>query len=362
MDTGKEIIESVKNKKPKGIRKALRIIGLTVFGLLIAGLFFPTWTPAIKGENSVSIFEKVSINGSKHQLMIRGVDKNNPIIIFVHGGPGCSEIPYVRKYQDKLEEKFTIVNYDQRGTGKSYNFFQDYSDLSPDLLIEDLIELTKFIQERFGKDKVLLAGHSFGSYIAMQAAAKTPENYIAYIGIGQVSNLPESELESLNYCVEEAAKVGNKEDIEKLQKIRSDVENGNNFVPRMYIQKYGGGARLIDESGDYLDGYITNREYNLLDIIRFNLGVKKSEVMIPGLLKKPLTSLVTKLEIPCYFHMGQYDYKTSAKAAKNYFDSIEAPEKEFILYLESAHYPQFEEEEKFDQWLVKKFSSSVIKH
>ncbi|MGH4137818.1 alpha/beta hydrolase [Clostridium sp.] len=332
------------------------ILVILILGLILIGALFPTWTPGIKGKNSVRVYEQVLINGAKHQLMIRGVDKNNPILVFVHGGPGCSEIPYVRKYQDILEQKFTIVHYDQRGTGKSYHFFEDYSNLSPELLTDDLIALTRYIRKRFGKDKVLLAGHSFGSYIGMVAAAKAPENYIAYIGIGQVSNFNESETDSLNYCIEEANKAGNKDDIANLEKIRSQVEKGDSFVPRNYIQKYGGGSRLIDEDGLY-KGYCTNREYNLFDRVRLNLGVKKSEVMIGDLLQNSLPSLVKKLEIPCYFHMGQYDYKTSSKAAKNYFDSITSPEKEFILYSESAHYPQFEEKEKFAEWLIKKFSN-----
>lgn len=288
--------------------------------------------------------------------MIRGADKNNPIIIFVHGGPGFPEIPYVRKYQDILEKKFTVVQYDQRGAGKSYQFFKDYSNLSPELLTDDLIELTKYISVRFGKDKVLLAGHSFGSYIGMLAAAKAPDNYIAYIGIGQVSNFSESESDALDYCIDEASKEGNTDDIEILENIKYRVVNGDTFVPRKYIEKYGGGSRLTDEYGDLRKGYLMNREYNLLDIVRFELGLKKSVAMTDDFLQKPLTSLVNKLEIPCYFHMGQYDYKTSAKAAKNYYNSITAPEKEFILYLESAHYPQFEEKEKFSEWIINKFS------
>ncbi len=321
------------------------------------GLLIPTWTPAIKGENSVRVYEQVLINGTKHQLMVRGVDKNNPILIFVHGGPGYSEIPYVRKYQDILEEKFTIVHYDQRGAGKSYHLFEDYSNLSAELLTKDLIALSKYVRERFGVDKVLLAGHSFGSYIGMQAAAKATENYIAYIGIGQASNFKESELDAVNYCLEEAAKAGNKVDIEELEEIKSRFENGIVFVPRKYKEKYGGGSRLTDEYGDYKNRYLTNREYNLLDIVRFRLGVNNSIVMVDDILQNPVTSLVKRLEIPCYFHMGQYDYQTSAKAAKNYYDSIKGPEKEFILYQESAHYPQFEEEEKFADWLINRFSN-----
>lgn len=341
----------------KGLKKLFKRFAFVTLFLILTGMFFPTWTPVVKGKNSVSVYEQVLINGTKHQLMIRGADKNNPIVIFVHGGPGYSEIPYVRKYQDILEQKFTIVHYDQRGAGKSFHFFEDYSNLSTELLRDDLIEVTKYIRERFGKDKVLLVAHSFGSYIGMQAVAKAPENYIAYVGVGQVSNFSESELDALNYCLIEADKVGNKADIAALEKIRSQVSNGDAFVPRKYIEKYGGGSRLTDEYGDLRKGYLMNREYNLLDTIRFKLGVKKSLIMVDDMLQKPLTGLVRKLEVPCYFHMGQYDYKTSANAAKNYYDSVTAPEKEFVLYSKSAHYPQFEEEERFAEWIIKKFSN-----
>ena len=81
--------------------------------------------------------------------MMRGANRNNPIIIFVHGGPGCSEIPYVRKYQDILEEHFTIVHYDQRGSGKSYQFFEDYSTISSDQHVEDLLALTDYVKNTF---------------------------------------------------------------------------------------------------------------------------------------------------------------------------------------------------------------------
>lgn len=88
---------------------------MTIVLLLIA-LLFPTWTSHIKGPNSVNALEQVKINGSHHEVMIRGKDKDNPVIIFVHGGPGCSEKPYASKYQNLLENNFTVMNYDQRAT------------------------------------------------------------------------------------------------------------------------------------------------------------------------------------------------------------------------------------------------------
>lgn len=340
----------------KNIKNLIKYIGAIIIIVVIIALFFPTWTSHIKGDNSISALEQVEINGSSHEIMIRGNDKGNPVIIFVHGGPGCSEIPYAEKYQDLLENKFTVVNYDQRASGKSYHFFEDYSNLSSDLLVEDLLAMTDYISERLGKEKVILIGHSYGTYIGTQAAHKAPEKYEAYIGIGQISNQVESEIESLNYVINQAQKAGNKDDVLYLQGLTEKIKKGGMFTPRNSIMKYDGSVRLIDNpDGDNL-GILLSSEYNLLDLIRYNRGVSYSQkVLVDDIIKKPLPTNVKKLELPVYFVMGKYDYMTTSNEAKRYFDIIEANKKEFIAFEQSAHYPQFEEKEKFYEWMSDTF-------
>jgi len=343
----------------KNIKYSIKVIGVIFVILLITliiGLFSPTWTPHIKGKNSISVLEQVKINGSNHEIMIRGKDRDNPVIIFVHGGPGCPEIPYADKYQDLLENKFTVVNYDQRASGKSYHFFEDYSNLSSDLLVKDLLAMTDYISKRLGKEKVILIGHSYGTYIATQAAYKAPEKYKAYIGIGQMSNTVESETDSLNYSINQAKKVGNKEDVSYLQGLTEKIKNGDTFTPRNYVMKYGGDSRLIDNPDGDNVGMLFSSEYNLLDVIRYNYGLAYSQqTLLKEVLKNPLPNIVTKLKIPCYFVMGKYDYMTSSNAAKKYFDKIEDNQKEFISFEKSAHYPQYEEKEKFYKWMSDTF-------
>nr|MCR5723337.1 alpha/beta hydrolase [Lachnospiraceae bacterium] len=131
-------------------RKILKIIVLIILLLILflaVRAVMPARTPGIKGENSISEYRKVNINGADLQVMIRGTDKSNPVVIFVHGGPCCSEIPYVRKYQNDLEKEFTIVHYDQRGSGKSYKFGTDYSEVTAATHVEDLIALTEYVKE-----------------------------------------------------------------------------------------------------------------------------------------------------------------------------------------------------------------------
>lgn len=340
----------------KKILKSIKFIGVIIVLLLIIALFFPTWTSHKNGKKSISVLEQVEINGSGHEIMIRGKNQNNPVIIFVHGGPGCSEIPYAKKYQDLLEENFTVVNYDQRASGKSYHFFEDYSNLSSELLVDDLLALTDYISKRLGQKKVILIGHSYGTYIATQAASKAPEKYETYIGIGQMSDTVKSEKETLNYSINQAQKVGNTDDVTDLQKLTENIKNGDTFTPRNYVAKYGGSVRLIDNpDGNNLDMLLSS-EYNLLDVIRYNLGVSYSQnALLKEVLKNPLPTKVKKLEIPCYFVMGKYDYMTTRNEAKNYFDQIDANQKEFITFEKSAHYPQFEEKKKFDRWMIDTF-------
>ncbi|OIK13194.1 alpha/beta hydrolase [Bacillus sp. MUM 13] len=339
----------------KNTKLLIKFSGVFLLLILVIPLFFPAWTPRIKGNNSISSLEQVKINGSKQEIMIRGKDSDNPVIIFVHGGPGCPEIPYAKKYQNLLEKNFTVVNYDQRASGKSYHFFADYSNLTSDLLVKDLLEITDYISKRFGK-KILLIGHSFGTYIAMQAAYQAPEKYKAYIGIGQMSDTAQSETDSLIYTINQAKKNNNTDDVLYLKRLTEKNKSGEMLTPRKYIMKYGGSARSIDNpDGDNI-GMLLSSEYKLLDVIRYNYGISFSQKkLLKDILKNPLPSKIKKLKLPCYFIMGKYDYETSSKAAKKYFNEIEANRKEFITFKKSAHYPHLEEKEKFYKWMCDTF-------
>ncbi|WP_336882598.1 alpha/beta hydrolase [Priestia koreensis] len=336
--------------------KVVLVTVTAIVSILLIALFFPTWTSSIAGDHSISTMQQVKINGTNQEIMIRGQDKRNPVLLFVHGGPGNSEIPYAKKYQHLLEKNFTVVNYDQRGTGKSYHFNEDHPNISSDLLADDLIAITDYLKKNITNKKVILVGHSYGTYVATQAAAKAPEKYEAYVGIGQMSNTVESEMDSLDYVLKQATKAENKEDITAIKKVQSKVENGEAFTPRDLVMKYGGGARQIDNPEKNLFQMALTTEYNLLDAIGYLRGIGFYQFpLVQEALKNPLTEKVTAVDLPVYFVMGKYDYMTSAKAAKNYFDSLDARQKEFLTFKKSAHYPQFEEPKKFSDWMVKTF-------
>lgn len=342
-----------KQRRKRRIASRILGIGLLLIVLLIGGGFvFPTWTPGIKGSNSVSILKQITINGTKQEVMIRGTDRSNPLVIFVHGGPGVPETPYVRKYQNLLEQNFTVVQYDQRGSGKSYHFSEDYSNLSSEILVDDLLALTDYVEQEFNQEKVLLIGHSYGTYIATQAASKAPDKFTAYIGIGQTANWVNSELESLQFMIGQARLAGNDAEAEELELLREPITTGDAITPRDKIREYGGAARLINDNADIFKGLLFGTEYNLLDAVRFFKGNSMSELNLQAeLTEHDITELVDQLDIPVYFVMGQYDLMTSVNEARKYLDKLKAPLKEFVVFGQSAHYPQFEEKEKFAQWL-----------
>ena len=338
------------------IKKTGLWLGVATLTLSLALLFFPTWTPKIKGSNSIHVLEQVIINGTSHEIMIRGEDLANPVILYVHGGPGVSELPYAKKYQNLLESQFTVVNYDQRASGKSYHFFEDYSNLSADLLVEDALAVTNYITKRLGKNKVILIGHSYGTYIGTLAAHRAPEKYEAYIGIGQMADTQQSETDGWNYVMEQARLADNHEDINQLEQVYERIKQGQAFTPRDIVERYGGASRLMDSPDNSFLGMTFSNEYNMLDAIRFYKGIMYSqEILISEAMVRPLPSLITKLDLPFYFVMGDYDFMTSSHAAKVFFDQIEGNQKEFITYKDSAHYPHYEEKQRFFDWMVDTF-------
>lgn len=326
--------------KKKG-SKLLKCVSILLVLFVVVNLIRPTWTPGIKEDNSISELRKVNIGGTELEIMIRGNDRDNPVLIFVHGGPCCSEIPYVRKYQEELEKDFTIVHYDQRGSGKSYVFGEDYAKATAVTHVSDLVELTKYVASYLGKEQVILIGHSFGTYIATMAAEQNPELYQAYIGIGQMSDPIEGELNNLYRCMDAAEEAGNERDTNYLKTLEQSVLEGKIITPRNYVRKYGFAARKINDNGDYLLGFLFGTEYNLLDAIRFyTASIKYQDSLIAEATDHPISQLVTEVNVPVYFVMGKYDGMTSPESAKKYLDSLTGEGiKEFLLFEESAHYP-----------------------
>ena len=309
-----------------------------------------------------SISEKiqVNINGVEQGMIIESKDVNNPVLLFLHGGPGMPEYFLTKRYPTGMENYFTVVWWDQRGAGLSYR-----SDILPETityeqLISDTLEVTNYLRNRFGKEKIYLMGHSGGSFIGIQAAARAPELYYAYIGVSQMAYQLKSEQLAYEYM---HAKYKEKGDTKMVRKLEAAQPQMSVPLPEAYDSLRDGAMHSLGigtthkmksvVTGVFLPSWL-NREYTLGEKINLWRGKFFSKkILWNEMLATDLTKQVTELQIPIYFFHGLFDYTDSYTLAKDYFEQIQAPVKGFYTFDQSAHSPIFEEPEKVGEILLK---------
>src|SRR5690348_16714956 len=162
--------------------------------------------------NGVERWEKVRIGGIEQWVSIRGADRRNPILLYIHGGPGYVSMPMSWWFDRGWEEYFTVVQWDQRAAGKTH-LLTDPARIAPTLtrerMIADTEEMATWIRREFGKAKIFILGHSWGSFLGLQMARRHPVWLHAYIGVGQLIDGPESERRGWRFAIEAARRAGN---------------------------------------------------------------------------------------------------------------------------------------------------------
>jgi pimeloyl-ACP methyl ester carboxylesterase len=335
-------------------------ISLVLLGILLA------WSPGQPqpfldetGQPLADILSEkihIQINGVEQGMFIKSRNIQNPVLLFVHGGPGMPEYWLTQRYPTGLENHFTVVWWEQRGAGLSYN-----PDISPETMtaeqfIADTLEMTRYLLKRFGKEKIYLMGHSWGSTICIQAAAQAPELYYAYIGMGQISYQLQSEQLAYEYALEQYRNNGNLRMLRKLEAtpptMTVPLPAAYDALRDEYMHDLGLGTTREMTSvitGIFLPSW-QFREYTLAEKVNLWHGKFYSRSrdfsLWETMLATDLSQQVTELAIPVYFFHGQYDYTCAYPLARAYFDKLQAPVKGFYTFDESAHSPIFEEPEK----------------
>lgn len=330
------------------------------------------YTPAIKdsqGEvikGSIATLEEIELNGVKQWILIRGEDETKPVLLFLHGGPGSAEMPLYR-FNPGLEKDFVLVMWDQRGAGKSYSRKVPEESMTIGQFIADAHELTRILKERFGRDKIYLAGHSWGSVLGMLTVDRYPEDYYAFVSIGQFVRGDENERVSWEYCLHEARKRDDKKAVKQLEEVGPPVDGaykgdykGEKFVlrgllvERNWLTKYEGWWYGETGTGKMVKAVIFSTEYTLGESFRYLKGNMFSlKAMWDDLVKVNLAENVPKVEVPVYFCVGRHDYNTPGSVSYPYYEMLAAPKKEFIWFERSAHSPCFEEPGRFNEVMEK---------
>ena len=338
----------------------LVLLALVAGGMLLLFLLLLLYSPGkpapLKDKNGKppagSISEKVfvEIGGVRQGMFIRGKSLNNPVLLYLHGGmPDYFLTP---RYPVVLEEYFTVVWWEQRWAGMSYHPGTRPEAITPEQLISDTRELTNYLRGRFGQEKIYLLGRSGGSFFGIQAAARFPELYHAYIGIGQMSDQLHSERLAYQYMLDSYRLAG---DVGMVRRLEACPVT--NHIPAAYLRvrdqamhRIGVGttrAMRSVVSGMFIPS-LTFKEYTLKE--KFNLWRGKAAAGVhplwESILATDLSRQVNRAEIPVYFLHGRYDYTVSYTLAKGYFEVFQAPEKAFFTFEHSAHSPHFEEPER----------------
>jgi pimeloyl-ACP methyl ester carboxylesterase len=312
---------------------------------------------AITSPAGINSLEKIRLGGTDQWLLIRGWDRTKPLLLFVHGGPGFSEMPFAHVNAD-LEKHFVVVQWDQRGAGKSYPAPDRALDVEQ--FVSDTNELAALLLKRFGAEKLFLVGHSWGSLIGALAVARNPEKFFAYVGISQFADAPESERMMYRWALEQAEKTSHAQAARELKQIglppyqsMRDFRTMKNWVAYFNATDHRPISRW-----HFVSLAFESPVYSWRDLTKLAWGARTSfdELWREVFYQRNLFREVPRLDVPILFFEGRHDrvVTVSAAMAERYFAALDAPRGKRLVWFEhSGHWPQLQEPDRFQGELIR---------
>jgi pimeloyl-ACP methyl ester carboxylesterase len=308
---------------------------------------------AIRAPNGIDEAMFVPIGGINQWITIRGQSRDNPVVLFVHGGPGTPtnllDFPFAKAWT----ASFTLVQWDQRGAGKTFaNGGTSPADMTIDHMTQDGVELAQYLCKHLHKDKVILVGHSWGAILGVHIAKARPDLFYAYVGTGQAADAQENE--ALNYArvLQRAHELGDTKAVSQLEasgpppyQVRQAL-----ITQRIWAQAYEHAdayTAMEQTSSLYAPGYSLRDLLHAAQSIRFTLDTYLGPSMSGPLMAVNLKTLGPDFAVPVFVLEGPDDYITSPDLAKAYIDTINAPKKEFVMLAAGGHFAVFTHPEAF---------------
>ncbi len=320
-----------------------------------------------------SISEKiyVQIGGVKQGMFIRTKNTENPVLLFLHGGPGFPNYFLFEKFNPGLEDFFTVCYWEQRGGGLSYTPEVSLESVNLTQFAADAIEVTNYLRKRFGKEKIYLLAWSGGTTIALPAVSQAPELFHAYIAMGQLTRQRESERIAYDFMLKRFIELNDQKSVKELRKFRdlkseSDLISFYNSGTRDILMHELGIGTMRNMKSVFKDIFLpvwTCRAYTLKE--KYNIW--KSKIFFLSKTNLKTETLTTdfsaaypEIDIPIFFICGKYDLTVNVDLSKDYYNRLNAPLKGFYTFENSAHGPLFEEPERFREILEKDILKSKI--
>jgi pimeloyl-ACP methyl ester carboxylesterase len=351
-------------------RLMIALVLLIIVALLALTGVLLAWSPGrpaplvddigrpINGSLSERVF--VEINGVRQGMIVQSANPSNPLLLFLHGGPGMPTFFLNTTHPTGLEQDFTVVWWEQRGAGMSFDPDIAPESMTVDQLIADTIAVTNYLRNRFRQEKIYLLGHSWGSFLGIQVAAAAPELFHAYVGMGQLAYQLRSEVAAHAYLLGAYQALGDTAMVRKLEAAPVSLTAGTSdaWMRLRDIAMHQVGVGTTRDMKSVITGMFLPswREgaYTLPEKIAIWRGkVWSRSLLWDKVLRTDLTAVIKRLEIPVYLFVGRHDYTTNYGLARDYFSRLDAPVKGFYTFNDSAHSPLFEEPQRAREILRK---------
>lgn len=347
--------------KPGMLRTAARWIPTAIIALLLLALAveiaLPASTPPILGADgkpvpgSIAELTTVNVNGCDQELLIRGQNTSNPVLLYLSGGPGQSDLAYPRALFGELEKNFTVVCWDKRGNGYAYTGLDPVSTLTFDGAISDTVDVTDYLRERFHQDKIYLMGESYGTILGVKTVQSRPDLYYAYIGSGQMVDPKVTDQRLWQNVLDYANKAGDTALAAKMQAYGKppykdiyayttvmnlyDTLAGPYEVPSDY-------RKLVDDAGVNPLGVMAT-EYSLVEKVNVIRGLFDTfSALYPQLQDIDFRKDTTKLDVPVYILAADHELPARQDLVVEWYGLLDAPQKHFYTMKNAGHAAAFE--------------------
>jgi proline iminopeptidase len=320
---------------------------------------------AITSPNGINSLEPVRIGGIVQWIEVRGQNVNNPILLFIHGGPGIAFIPLAGSFQGPWEKYFTVVQWDQRGAGRTYASNDkelQRRTMNVAQMQQDTLEVANYLRNRFKREKIFVLGHSWGSLLGLWLAHEHPDLIYAFVGVGQVVNMGENEAVAYKDTLQQARQSRNEQAVKDLEGIAPypppNVDANKMAILRNWERDLLGAPPSTPQFIDtrrILSSVVSAPEYSLADDYGWIQGTQFSvNTLLSEVAKADLSKLGFDFREPIFFFEGRYDPYCRPSLIWDYTQAIKAPQKEFVWFENSGHFPFFEEKQKFADELVQR--------
>ena len=305
---------------------------------------------------SIATLEKVQLGDSEQWVSMRGKDAKNPVLLFLAGGPGGSQLTTARYALAGLEDHFVVVNWEQPGAGKSFNAV-DRATLTPERYIEDGHELVLYLRERFGVEKVYVLGESWGSALGIMLVQRYPELFYAHIGTAQMVDFLETDLICYDFAIQWAKERGDLQQAARLEAQGPPPYTGEGVAWKQVAYLKDTYA-YMNQNPAIIGGFNTPRdlaspEYGLLDKVNWARGpLDTLGIVYQQLWDVDFRTQAPQLAVPVYFLIGRHDVNAPSALVEEYYALLDAPYKELIWFEHSGHTPWTSESDKFVEVMV----------